>query len=244
MYLKVYLKALLSGFNEIFELIGKVQSFVAAFFAVVAIFYTASFTAWLEPVKPYYPKLLLTLFFMALFISGYRAWVKIYKKQEVKCQKKTEITVIKADCVIRSYTTRDKIHNIGLSLTFVVTNFNDHPIHVKGFDFVKIKEGFGFDKMADVILPNNKIFPVSVGSNNIKEFHFSPAYDIKNLSFLEQIHFLKEISGKTYYTTAEIISINGKEIIDVKIDFDNTKLLIFLKENSYEFNQSIIDSVL
>jgi len=244
MYLKVYLKALLSGFNEIFELIGKAQSFVAAFIAVVAIFYTANFTAWLEPIKPYYPKLLLTLFFIALLISGYRAWLKVYKEQEVKAQRKTEITVTKSDCTIRSYTTRDKIHNIGLSLTFVVTNFNDHTIHVKGFDFVKIKEGFGFDKVADIFSQNNNNFPVPVESNNVKEFHFSPAYDIKSLSFLEQIQFLKEINGKTYHTTAEIMSVNGKEMIDVRIDFDNTNFLTFLKNNSYEFNQSIIDSVL
>lgn len=244
MHLNVYFKALLSGLNEIFEFVGKVQSVIGAIIAVLAIFYTANFTAYLEPIQPYYPQIIIVIAFIALFISGYRAWLKVYKTQEVKDQRKTEITVSKSEVVIRSYAKQHKIQKIGLTLNFVVINFNKHPVHVKGFDFNKIKVQLGLPKMTEPFPPNNYSFPIIVESNNLKELHFNPAYDIESMSFIEQVKTLKEIISKTYYTTTEIISVNGKETLDIQINFENSKLLALLKENSYGFNQSIIDEVL
>ncbi|MDN4628647.1 hypothetical protein [Erwinia sp. PsM31] len=244
MYLKTYLKALLSGFNEIFELFGKVQSLIAFLLALTAVFYTANFTVYLQPIKPYYPQIIIAAAFIVLFISGYRAWIKEHKVNMERNSKKTEIKTTRAKNRIVSYATNDKIHTLGIVLTFQVSNFNEYPIQVMRFDTAAITKQFGFRKTSSSFIPSNNVFPTTIEPATVKEFHFDLAYDVRFMTLHEQLQYINDVSGKKYITKANILSIEGDEEIEVTIDFKNDDFISFVKDNSYKFNQSIIDSIL
>lgn len=244
MYIKTYLKALLSGLNELFDLFGKAQSIITAAIGTIAIFYTANFTALLEPIKPYYPQLVIFIAFIALFVAGYRAWLKVYKANVEIESKHTEVKTTKASYRIISYGQFNKIQTLGLSLTFQVNNFNKHPIQVKRFDTKTIMKQFGFTKLRSGYIHSNYTFPFTIEPNTVKEFHFELPFEMNDMTFHEQLEHVKKVSHKQYSTKVEILSIKGNEEIDFPIDFDNSDFIIFLKDNSYKFNQEIIDAIL
>ncbi|WP_315312795.1 hypothetical protein [Pantoea vagans] len=244
MYIKNYLKALFSGFNEIFEFFGKIQSLVAFLFALMAVFYTANFTMYLEPVKPYYPQMIIAAAFIVLSISGYRAWLKEHKVNLERSSKRTEVRTTRAKNRIVSYATNDKIHTLGIVLTFQVSNFNEYPIQVMLFEIATITKQFGFRKTSSSFMPSTNNFPTTIEPATVKEFHFDLAYDVRYMTLYEQLQYIKDVSGKKYMTKANILSIKGNEEIDVTIDFKNDDFISFVRENSYGFNQSIINSIL
>ncbi|WP_421664983.1 hypothetical protein [Pantoea agglomerans] len=244
MYLKTYLKALLAGFNDIFELFGKVQSIIGAVFFVAAILFAANFTEYLDPFKAYYRSMLLIGAFIALFISGYKAWVKEHEVNLKEESKSTEILTTKAQYRLVSYGQFDKFSTLGLQLTFQVSNFNDHPIQVKGFDTAAINKQFGFSRTKATYIPSHYNFPVTIEPNTVKEFHFELPYDVEYMNFHEQLRHVKDVSHKKYITKATILSIKGAEEIEFTIDFNNDHFINSVKANSEKFNQSIIDAIL
>jgi len=244
MYLKTYLKALLSGFNDIFELFGKIQSIVGAFLFVCAILFAANFTEYLDSFKAYYRPILITGAFIAIFISGYKAWVKEHELNLNSKSKTIEVLTTRAHYRLASYGRYDKFHILGLVLTFQVNNFNDYPIQVKGFDTKTIIKQFGFTKFRQSATPSIYNFPVTIDPNTVKEFHFDLSNEVKDQTFQDQLRYIKDVSHKQYRTTATIISIKGNEEIEFAIDFDNSEFIESIKANKAEFNQAIIDAIL
>ncbi|ARJ43491.1 hypothetical protein B1H58_16565 [Pantoea alhagi] len=242
MYLKTYLKALISGFNELFELFGKIQSIVGAFLFVSVVLFAANFTEFLDPFKAYYRPILIAGAFIALFLAGYKAWVKEHKINTEKQNKGTEITTFQAKNYVRSYTTKNKINTIGLSLTFIVSNHNNFPIKIKSLDLAELKRQFSFKSNQKNYSPAP--FPISIEPNDVRELTFELEQDLKELSLHEQLQYIKDISHKKYSTKATILSVNGAEEIEIEIDFQNDEFIDNMIKNPYDFNQSIVNAIL
>lgn len=243
MYLKVYLKALISGFNELFELFGKVQSILTAIFAVLALFFTANFTAFLEPVKPYYPKILIAVAFFALFISSYRAWLKLYVKTIIDKPLEIVAANTRSDLSLQSSTQGVKLNSMRLHLTFLVSNRKNHSINVKQFDIRTYLKDLGLNP-ADTISSNPATLPMTIESNEAGEFNFSCAIDLRSADFKQQLEIIKSLPNRSGLVKTYIYSIDGVEIFEIPIEIDNSTIIRSVKNASPKFDQNVIELVL
>ncbi|MEN4787257.1 hypothetical protein ABEH33_13725 [Pantoea agglomerans] len=243
MHLKIYLKALLSGFNGIFEFFGKVQSLATAVIAVFAIFYTANFTAYLEPIKPYYPQILIAVAFVALFFSGYKTWFKEYVKNIVKGKEEVVINNTRADLTIQSTTLGIKLSSLRLHLNFLVTNRKKYLINIKQIDIRTYLKDIGLNS-ADSISSHPSTLPMPIEPNEAGEMSFSCAIDLRSADFKQQLEIIKDLPNRNGFVKAYIYSVDGFENYDIPILIDNTTVARNVRNADYKFDKNFIELVL
>ncbi|MGC1055588.1 hypothetical protein WKH49_02295 [Pantoea agglomerans] len=245
MYFRTYLKALISAIHEYFELFGKIQSYIASAIAIVAIFYTANFTAYLEPLKPYYRHLVIIGAIMLLFVSGYKAWLKQYILNTAKNEIQNQISIenISATCRISSYTNNVKISSLDLNLNFIVSNKKAHQIQVKNFEIITFAENLGLE-LKNRVHSNPDASPVTIEPSSAKEFNFSASCDLTKLNLEQQLTLIKELQSKSEKVVANIYSVDGFESISVPVKIDNSLLINNLKSGSMTFDAMTIKHVL
>lgn len=245
MYLRTYLKALLSAIHEYFELFGKIQSYTVSAIAIIAIFYTANFTAYLEFLKPYYRHLVIVGAITLLFVSGYKAWLKQYVSNTTKDLKRNQVSIenISTTSRISAFTNNVKISTLELKLIFIVSNKKSHQIQVKNFEIITLAENLGLE-LNSRVYSNPDIFPVTVESLSAKEFTFTAPCDLTKFDLEQQLILIKELQSKNEEVATNIYSIDGLETISVPIKIDNSLLIKSLKDGKSTFDAMTIKHVL
>jgi hypothetical protein len=243
MYLKIYLKALLSCFNELFDFFGKIQSILTAFLAVIAILFAANFTVYFEPIKAFYPKIIIAVSFLALFICSYRAWSKQYEKNIVNKPLGIVVTNTRSDLSVQSISQGLKLGTIRLRLTFFISNKNNNSINVKGFELRSYMKSIGLNS-TDSISSNPSTLPQTIESNNALEFDFSCAIDLRSADFKQQLEIIKSLPNRIGSVKTYIYSVDGIEHLEIPIEINNIAIIESLKNSEYKLDPNVIKLVL
>lgn len=241
MYLKTYLRALLSAIHEYFELFGKIQAYTGAGLAIIAVFFSISFPDYASKLKPYLPQLIILLTFIVLFLSGYKAWLKLYNKNI----KEQVIKIVNIDSQIMQSTSvmGVKLKEINIGLAYTIYNNTDTIIRIIGLNQKEI-----FKKIGTLNFPNHgdmqPTLPLILKPKSSIDFVTFTYFHLENLNYEEQINFLSNIKGIKGKTNFTVTSVNGREEIEVITNLDAKEFLSNLLNNQFRLNTSPIEKAL
>lgn len=241
MHLKTYLKALLSAIHEYFELIGKIQAYIGAALAIMAIFFSISFPDYLGKFEPYLPQIIILVIFIVLFLSGYKAWLKLYQKTKDVHVFNIENFESQVGCT--SFNMGINLKEITIAIAYTIYNNADFIIRITEInqkDFFK-KVGLSGGTNSTMLNPR---LPIIVQPKSTIDFVTITEFDIASVTYVDQLDLIgkiKNIKGKTHFTVS---SVSGRKSLEAETTLDSEKFLNELLANQFRLDPVPIEKTL
>ncbi|WP_261641094.1 hypothetical protein [Erwinia mallotivora] len=245
MHFTSYFKAFINAFLELCEIFGKFKTlfwtliFLIGFLSTVNFFDYSHYIDW---IKPYHNVMLFFFVTVVVYISGYKAWLRLYLDLEKNNSGQVLINIEEASVSVGSSTMGVKINTLRMDFSLYLRNKYNHSVKLEEINIKSAFSKMGLNsydplKYSDS-MPSKDILPYS--SFKIK---FSTTIEINDLSLKAQLELIRDLQFNDEFFIVNFYSINGNDSSKVNFIINNEKAIKSIMSNQMGFDKNIVNSV-